>query len=219
MSEQEQQQKQKYPRPFELSSFPEKEQPTTATTVSNNCATVESAGIVNTTASEIAILHPEMTPKQERTSKRMKNETTATTTSTTPHSVAVVASKGIAMAQKSIHDFRRKIDNNNSNDIDDMDGQKQPGRNLKEEEDDDVFDPTSDQKILADVDINNNASSDDMVVDVLSTYLTEDVIVKIMNFCTVSDLVHGIGMTNHYYHDLSGDCTNESGHRRPSDST
>jgi hypothetical protein len=43
-----------------------------------------------------------------------------------------------------------------------------------------------------------------IITDVLSTYLTtEDVLYKVMNFLSVVDLVHGIGMVNPYYHTLS----------------
>jgi hypothetical protein len=54
-----------------------------------------------------------------------------------------------------------------------------------------------------DDDMEDNVLPDDVVIDSLSTYLTEDVIIKIMNFCSVYDIVHGIGMLNHYYYTLS----------------
>jgi hypothetical protein len=143
----------------------------------------------------------------------MPDESKTTTTTTAP----AVASKGIAMtAQKSIHDLCRSkvvsaatkspmIPDIRSDDEDgssiDMECQKLPGYDGKDNDSDRV-----NMEIERSTGVQNqhdDPTSGTLIVDVLSTYLTEDVIIKIMNFCNISDLVHGIGMVNHYYHELS----------------
>ena len=115
--------------------------------------------------------------------------------------VPTAVSKAIAVAHKSIHDYRSSLNDHYSdmsNLHEETGSEKAPGQYMNGTDDIDMTSTNEPGERNV-----GESASENMVVDTLSTYLTQDVIIKMMNFCSISDLVQGIGMVNRYYQKLS----------------
>ena len=209
------QQKLKFPPPFALSTLPlNLPVPAASTTTvgSTNSTTITSTGSMPDDTSPDPMNITTVTNSSDGENTLTENTATAAVS----HNHGTLASKGIDVAQKSIHDLRQTnantpvksmTDHSSCGDLNgtDVGNQKRPGQHNGADE---AFSDVMSNKKRAVIGqephgILEDRASDSRIVDILSTYLTEDVIIKVMNFCSISDLVHGIGMVNHYYHSLS----------------